>query len=131
MSELTDAEFWILLSLDAEQGLFELLMPIVQVEGRRQRQIRPELTVTDAAQALVTLVARGFVEIRASQVFYDWEAGRVVTADEVQAAAGDPLTWRVPSEVPEGRETYWAVITAEGEAAYGAGSEARRRDSIG
>jgi len=64
VGELTDAEFWLLLSLDAESAVWELLMPITRIEGRQRRQIRPSLEIPEAAEALASLAARGFVEVR-------------------------------------------------------------------
>lgn len=120
VGELNEAERWLLLSLDAESPLPELLLPIVLNEGRVTRQVRPRLDVPEAAAALARLAERGYVEVRLlpHDAPADWEDGREVDADGLRLVLDDPLNWRFPHEMPEGREIYWAATTADGEAAY-------------
>jgi hypothetical protein len=144
---LTDAEYWVLLSLDDASLLAELLLPIVQVERRgslvrrrwRERELRPKLEIAQAAGALACLVANGLVEVREvrerDERHHDLEAlrlgsgpplmvephpfdrGRPLATEEFRRAVGDPLNWRYPAEA-DAEFTYWAAITAPGEAAY-------------
>jgi hypothetical protein len=120
MSELTDAEFFLLVTLDAERFLCELLQPIVRHEGRRQFPVRPSLPMSDAAEALVSLVARGLAEVVATPPgVSDIAAGRVSSIDEVRAVVADPANWNTFAEVPMSEcEVYQAVPTPAAEAAY-------------
>jgi hypothetical protein len=71
--ELTDAEFWVLETLEDASSLPELLMPFFHLEERQsrlpwrrwqRREIRGALELRDAAEALTSLLIRGLVEIR-------------------------------------------------------------------
>ena len=119
MRELTDAELWVLLSLDAESYLHELLMPIDRIEGRQRRRDRPSLEIAEAAAALASLAERGFVEIRmTAQHDYDWDRAQPVAIRDVRGVVGDPVNWSVPSEHAERRGLYLVDATDEGEGAY-------------
>lgn len=154
---LTDAEYWILLSLDDAALLPELLTPIVARVTRRsrlpwrrweEREIRPELAVDDAAAALANLVAAALVEVRqvrrdeldeAEQVPIELPDGQTVIGSPHPFDAGRALTHdevlRVVGEERNWRYAadtgsefeYWAAITEAGEAAYGESRDVRER----
>jgi hypothetical protein len=127
---LSDHEFWILLSLDDQSRLFELLIPIVLSEGSEQREVRPRLRFEDAAEALISLVRRGLVEIRAWPMDdsdpYD---APLVAAEQAEPVLRDPTRWRPPSDDPERAVEYWAEITPAGEDAYVRNERTRRSES--
>ena len=127
---LSDPEFWILLSLDDQSRLFELLMPVALLAGSEEREIRPRLRFEDAAEALISLVRGGLVEIRAWPMDdsdpYD---APLVPADDAQAVLRDPSHWRLRSDDPERAVEYWAQITPAGEAAYVRNERIRRSES--
>jgi hypothetical protein len=124
MRELTDAEFSLLLTLDAEVFLWELLKPIVRHEGRREFLDRPSLSVPDAADALTSLVARGLADVVVTPPgVYDIDAGRVLGVDELRAVLADPASW----EAPERGDVYHAVPTPAAEEAYAVASALRVR----
>lgn len=111
MTELNDEEFWVLLSLDSESPLHELLVPIFIHEGGRTTQTRPALDVLHAAEALASLAARGYAEVRLMGDDYDWDRGRVIDQRALDAVVANPLHWSLHTR-------YWAAATDEGEAAY-------------
>jgi hypothetical protein len=145
---LTDAEYWILLSLDDAALLPELLSPIVERMTRRSRlpwrrwedqEIRPKLSVDDAATAVANLVAASLVEVRqvrrdaldeAEQVpielldgqsIMGWPhpfgLGRALRHEDVLRVVTDERNWRYAAETDSEFE-YWVGITEAGEAAY-------------
>jgi hypothetical protein len=116
---LTDAEFWILLSLDAESPFSELLKPIVRHEDGESREIRPALAVADAQQALTRLVAGGLVEVLAVTE-NDRNEWPTVADDVALAIVDDRTNWEGTFE----QTRYWAEITEAGAAAYRRMSEA-------
>jgi hypothetical protein len=111
---MTDHEFWVLLSLDAEVPLPEVLMPLVMERAGTSEQIRPALDVPPASAALAAIVARGYAEVRALGDDRDWETGRVLQIDEVGRVLSDPATWSASYDTA----IYWAAATNDGEAAY-------------
>ena len=120
--ELTEAEFWLLLSMDAESRLFELLLPVSQHRDGETRRLRPPLDISAAVEALSALVATGLVELRVMGGADEPDGWHRIPGDQVQAIIHDPPNWRVPSEATG---TYWAAATFDGEAAYRRASEAR------
>jgi hypothetical protein len=127
--ELSDPEAWVLLSLDSDSFLHELLLPVTLIEGQTERLIRPQIDIAVAAEALTSLVARGLAEVRAAQPDgHDPESVRTLTADEVRDVGGDPMNWRVLSEIADRREVYQVIATDAGEAAYQRASRTVRVD---
>jgi hypothetical protein len=156
---LTDAEYWILVSLDDAAMLPELLNPIVWITPRRSRrpwrrweeqEIRPELAVEDAAAALATLVAAALVEVRqvrrhesneVEQVPVELLDGKTVMGsphpfDTGRALAHDDVLRVVSDErnwrypaETDSESQYWIAITDAGEAAYRQSRDGRERST--
>ena len=153
---LTDAEYWILLSLDDAEPLPDLVSRIVEVKPRSRipwrrweaREIRPTLGVDDASVALADLVAAALVEVR--QVRRDeldnpeqvpvelgdgrtvmgsphpFDLGRALSHDDVLTVVGEPRNWHRSTE---NEFEYWVATTEAGEAAYRESHDQRERST--
>lgn len=116
--QLSDAEFWILLSLDAAHRLPELLSSIVVHDRDSKREIRPRIDAEAASAAMDGLVQRGAAEISdRPRDALDVDVGPPFTTEVARSVLRSPASWRYPDE--EGRKpNYWAAITPAGEEAY-------------